>query len=124
MTHNCNIYSILVAGGVVNTDATKRFIRNALWEAEKEKKTEKKGEEEEEGEGAWEGSSSGKEGKADNPDTGESTSVGGGDGGGDGDGDGGGATEETDSSYTGGKKRKLDMEDTPSSDSTKRTRLE
>ena len=98
--------SVLPAVGVrINTDAAKRFVRNALWEAEQEA-------EQQQQKGPTEGSS-GKEMKKVNPDTGESNSSG----------DGGGIEEAT-SSFGGGKKRRLDAKDTPNSDSTKRTRLE
>ena len=102
------VYFLLAAGVRINTDAAKRFVRNALWEAEQEAEQQQQQQQKGSGEG-----SSGKEGKKDNPNTGESNSSG----------DGGGI-EEAGSGYSGGKKRKLDTEDTPNSDSTKRTRLE
>ena len=101
---------VLAAGARINTDAAKRFIRSALWEAEQEAGEQQQPEQ---NKGPPEEGSSEKERRKDKQvDIGDSS------------GDGG--IEEAGSSYSGGKKRKLGAEDAPSSesDSTKRTHLE
>ena len=107
--HRCSkllllsVFSIILAAGVrINTDAAKRFVRNALWEAEQEAGDQQQQKKKEEGLGE---SSGGSERKETNPNSSSGD---------------GGALDEADSSYSGGKKRKMDAEDTP----TKRTCLE